>query len=343
MTIKEDLLSESFIDPVCGMNVDADADKPTLTHDHENYHFCSQGCHDKFEADPEFYISGSHKKRTEIVADGTLYTCPMHPEIIEDHPADCPICGMALEPMGIPTDEPNPELIDFTRRFWISAVCAIPLLILTMGPLLGLSIREWIGESLTIYIEFVLATPVVLWAAIPFFKRGYSSILNRSPNMWTLIMLGVGAAYGYSVIAALFPESFPTSFQTVEGTVPVYFEAAAVIIALVFLGQILELRARERTGSAIRALLDLAPKMARRINADGSERDVPIENILAGDKLRVRPGESVPIDGVVLEGHSSVDESMLTGEPMPVEKDEHSNVTGGTLNGTGSLLSLIHI
>lgn len=338
MTIKEDLLSESFIDPVCGMNVDADADKPTLTHDHENYHFCSQGCHDKFEADPEFYISGSHKKRTEIVADGTLYTCPMHPEIIEDHPADCPICGMALEPMGIPTDEPNPELIDFTRRFWISAVCAIPLLILTMGPLLGLSIREWIGESLTIYIEFVLATPVVLWAAIPFFKRGYSSILNRSPNMWTLIMLGVGAAYGYSVIAALFPESFPTSFQTVEGTVPVYFEAAAVIIALVFLGQILELRARERTGSAIRALLDLAPKMARRINADGSERDVPIENILAGDKLRVRPGESVPIDGVVLEGHSSVDESMLTGEPMPVEKDEHSNVTGGTLNGTGSLI-----
>lgn len=337
-TKKKSSQTKIVTDPVCGMNVDIDADKPTLTHDHENYHFCSQGCHDKFEADPEFYISGSHKKRTEIVADGILYTCPMHPEIIEDHPADCPICGMALEPMGISTDEPNPELIDFTRRFWISSVCAIPLLILTMGPLIGLPIRDWIGESFTIYIEFALATPVVLWAAIPFFKRGYSSILNRSPNMWTLIMLGVGAAYGYSVIAALFPEDFPTSFQTVEGTVPVYFEAAAVIIALVFLGQILELRARERTGSAIRALLDLAPKMARRVNTDGSERDVPIENILAGDKLRVRPGESVPIDGVVLEGHSSIDESMLTGEPLPVEKDVQSTVTGGTLNGSGSLI-----
>ena len=326
------------VDPVCGMNVDINAGKPTLFHEDETYYFCSQSCHDKFEADPEFYISGSHKKRVKVATEGTLYTCPMHPEIIEDHPADCPLCGMALEPMGIPTDEPNPELIDFTRRFWISAIGAIPLLVLTMGPLLGLPIREWIGERLTIYIEFALATPVVLWAAIPFFKRGYGSILNRSPNMWTLIMLGVGAAYGYSVIAAIFPETFPPSFQTVEGTVPVYFEAAAVIIALVFLGQILELRARERTGSAIRALLDLAPKMARRINADGSERDVPIENILVGDKLRVRPGESVPIDGVVLEGRSSIDESMISGEPVPVEKNESSAVTGGTLNGTGSLV-----
>ncbi len=325
-------------DPVCGMNVDVEAGKPNFEHGNKVFHFCSQGCHDKFEADPDFYISGAHKRRSEVVTKLVSYTCPMHPEIIQDHPGDCPLCGMALEPMGIPTDEPNAELIDFTRRFWISAVCAVPLLILTMGPLLGIPIREWIGEKLSIYLELVLATPVVLWAAIPFFKRGWSSILNRSPNMWTLIMIGVAAAYIYSVVAALLPGSFPPSFRTVGGTVPVYFEAAAVIVALVFLGQVLELRARERTGSAIRALLDLAPKTARRINADQSERDVPIENILAGDRLRVRPGESVPIDGSVLEGHSSIDESMITGEPVPVEKDSGSSVTGGTINGTGSLI-----
>ena len=204
--------------------------------------------------------------------------------------------------------------------------------------MVGLPFREWIGERTTILMELALATPVVLWAAIPFFKRGWSSILNRSPNMWTLIMLGVGAAYGYSVVAALAPGSFPPSFRDAEGNVPVYFEAAAVIVALVFLGQVLELRARERTGSAIRALLDLAPKTARRINSDGSERDVPIENILAGDRLRVRPGESVPVDGVVLEGRSSLDESMITGEPIRVEKTDGDNLTGGTLNGTGSLI-----
>lgn len=329
---------QSAIDPVCGMTVDLSKAKPSLEHAGESYHFCSQGCRDKFDADPEFYISGAHKRKSAAAPEGTTYTCPMHPEIVQDHPGDCPICGMALEPMGVPTDEPNPELIDFTRRFWISAALSIPLLILTMGPMVGLNVREWIGERTTILIELALATPVVLWAAIPFFKRGWNSILNRSPNMWTLIMLGVGAAYGYSVVAALAPGSFPASFRDAEGNVPVYFEAAAVIVALVFLGQVLELRARERTGSAIRALLDLAPKTARRINGDGSERDVPIENILTGDRLRVRPGESVPVDGVVLEGRSSLDESMITGEPIRVEKVEGDGLTGGTLNGTGSLI-----
>jgi len=329
---------EIEIDPVCGMRVNSNANKPRFDHNGKTYHFCSTRCHDKFEADPEFYLTGSHKKKSEVVTQGTMYTCPMHPEIVQDHPGDCPLCGMALEPMGVPADEPNPELIDFTRRFWVSAILAMPLVILTMGPLIGLNTREWFGERNTVLLELILATPVVLWAAIPFFKRGWSSILNRSPNMWTLIMLGVGAAYGYSVIASLWPELFPTSFQEAEGSVPVYFEAAAVIIALVFLGQVLELRARERTGSAIRALLDLAPKMARRINADGSERDVPVENILQGDNVRVRPGESVPVDGVVLEGRSSLDESMISGEPIAVEKVEGDQLTGGTLNGTGSLI-----
>jgi len=330
------------IDPVCGMTVDRDAGKPFHVHADETYHFCSQGCHDKFEVDPHFYLSGASKRKVKAAPKGTLYTCPMHPEVVEDHPADCPLCGMALEPMGIPTDEPNPELIDFTRRFWISAVCAVPLVVLTMGGLVGLNIRGWLGEGNTILLELLLATPVVLWAAVPFFKRGWSSLQNRSPNMWTLIMLGVGAAYGYSVVAALMPGLFPDSFQETDGTVPVYFEAAAVIVALVFLGQLLELRARERTGSAIRALLDLAPKMARRINDDGSERDVPLENILEGDQLRVRPGDSVPVDGVVLEGHSSVDESMITGEPIAIEKVMDDSVTGGTLNGTGSFIMKAH-
>ncbi len=326
------------VDPVCGMKVDPNAGKPLHEFANKTYHFCSQGCHDKFVADPEFYASGRNKLKVTAVKEGTLYMCPMHPEIVEDHPGDCPKCGMALEPMGTPTDEPNPELIDFTRRFWISAACSIPLLILTMGPMLGLDIREWIGERTTILLELALATPVVLWAAIPFLKRGWNSILNRSPNMWTLIMLGVGAAYGYSLVAALMPQLFPPSFRAADGTVPVYFEAAAVIVALVFLGQVLELRARERTGSAIRALLDLAPKMARRISEDGSERDVPVENILVDDLLRVRPGEAVPVDGVVLEGRSSIDESMISGEPIAVEKSKGDLVTGGTLNGTGSLI-----
>ena len=327
-------------DPVCGMSVDQNADKPSHAYEGETYHFCSQKCHDKFERDPYFYLSGNHKKQQKSAAKDTQYTCPMHPEIVQDHPGDCPKCGMALEPMGIPSGDegPNEELVDFTRRFWVSTALALPLLILTMGEMVGLPFEDWIGAQLFTWIQLVLASPVVLWAAFPFFKRGWSSILNRSPNMWTLISLGVLAAYGFSVVATLFPGSFPPSFQTDAGTVPVYYEAAAVIIALVFLGQVLELRAREQTGSAIKALLDLAPKTARRINPDGTENDVPLENILEGDKLRVRPGDSVPVDGIVLDGRSSVDESMISGEPVPVEKTDGDKLTGGTLNRNGSLI-----
>jgi Cu+-exporting ATPase len=263
----------------------------------------------------------------------------MHPEIVRDAPGSCPICGMALEPMGVPTGEegPNPELVDFTRRFRISAALAAPLFVLAMAPMVGLPLRDWIGERISVWIELVLATPVVLWAAIPFFERGWQSILNRSPNMWTLISLGVGAAYGYSLIATFFPGIFPHTMRTHGGAAPVYFEASAVIVALIFLGQVLELRARERTGSAIRALLDLAPKTARLVR-DGEERDVPLEEVKAGDLLRIRPGESVPVDGVVTEGRSSVDESMISGEPVPVEKTEGDVLTGGTLNRNGTLV-----
>jgi Cu+-exporting ATPase len=241
--------------------------------------------------------------------------------------------------MGVPTGEegPNPELVDFTRRFWVSTVLALPLFILAMAPMVGLPLRDWIGERLSVWIELVLATPVVLWAAAPFFERGWQSIVNRSPNMWTLISLGVGAAYGYSVVATLFPDIFPHSMRGHGGSVPVYFEASAVIVALIFLGQVLELRARERTGSAIRALLDLAPKTARLVKG-GEERDVPLDEVHVGDLLRVRPGESVPVDGVVTEGRSSVDESMISGEPVPVEKTAGDPLTGGTLNRNGTLV-----
>ncbi|GLQ06054.1 heavy metal translocating P-type ATPase [Sneathiella chinensis] len=330
--------AETALDPVCGMTVTLGKGKPHLTHEGEEFHFCSQGCHDKFEVDPEFYLTGAHKKKSAAAPEGTKYTCPMHPEIISDHMMDCPLCGMALEPMGAPSDEPNPELIDFTRRFWVSVVFAIPVVILAMGPMLGLPIRDWMGHTAAGWAEAILATPVVLWAAWPFFKRGWGSIVNKSPNMWTLIAIGVGTAYVYSLGATLFPDAFPAGFREASGSVPIYFEAAVVIIALVFLGQLMELKARERTGDAIRALLDLSPKTARRINANGSERDVPVENILAGDKIRLRPGESIPVDGVLIEGHSTVDESMITGEPIPVAKAEGDKVSAGTLNKAGSFV-----
>ncbi|MCC5779242.1 copper-translocating P-type ATPase [Nitratireductor sp. B36] len=270
---------------------------------------------------------------------GTKYTCPMHPQIVRDQPGSCPICGMALEPMGVADGEgPNPELVDFTRRFQVSAFLAIPLLLVAMGPMVGVPFRHWIGEQAAVWLEFVLATPVVLWAALPFFRRGYESFLNRSPNMWTLISIGVGAAYAYSVVATFAPGLFPAQFRGEGGAVPVYFEASAVIVALVFLGQVLELRARERTGSAIRALLDLAPKTARRLKEDGAEADIPLEEVRVGDRLRVRPGDSVPVDAMVEEGRSSVDESMITGEPVPVEKSEGDPVTGGTINKNGTLI-----
>ncbi len=329
---------EAARDPVCGMTVDPNAGKPSAEHAGQIYHFCSQRCRDKFEADPEKYLG--ERLAPEPMPKGTQYTCPMHPEIVRDEPGSCPICGMALEPMGVPTGEegPNPELVDFTRRLWVSALLSAPLLVVTMGPMLGLPVREWIGERTAIWIEFALATPVVLWAALPFFRRGWDFILNRSPNMWTLISIGVGAAYAYSVIATLFPDIFPHRFRGHGDAVPVYFEAAAVIVALVFLGQVLELKARERTGSAIRALLDLAPKTARRIGEDGSETDIPLDEVRQGDRLRVRPGDGVPVDGVVLEGRSSIDESMITGEPLPVEKTTGDAVTGGTLNRNGTLV-----
>jgi len=327
-------------DPVCGMSVTLGKGKPSLKYKGEEFHFCSPKCHDKFEADPYFYVSGNSRKKKAMEAKqsakGALYTCPMHPQIVQEGPGTCPICGMALEPQSGVSDEPNHELVDFTRRLWVSALAAVPLLILTMGPMVGVPIRDWIGEGVAIYLEVLLATPVVLWAALPFFQRGWASLVTRNFNMWTLIMIGVGAAYLYSMIAAFLPFLFPDALKGPEGHMPVYFEAAVVIIALVFVGQVLELSARERTGDAIRALLDLAPKTARRITPEGDEYDAPLENILAGDLLRVRPGEAVPVDGVVKEGGSSVDESLVTGEPVPVEKNPGDKVTGGTLNKTGS-------
>ena len=326
------------IDPVCGMSVDRASARHFTRHDGQGFYFCSAACQGKFEAEPAKYLAG--RPEPQPMPKGTQYTCPMHPEIIRDKPGSCPICGMALEPMGVPTGDegPNPELVDFTRRFWVSAALSVPLLIFAMAPMLGVSFESLIDGRTKTWVELALASPVVLWAAFPFFHRGWESVVNRSPNMWTLISLGVGAAYLYSVVAALFPDIFPHQFRGHDGAVPVYFEAAAVIVALVFLGQVLELRARERTGSAIRALLDLAPKTARLIGADGSEKDVPLDSVQTGDRLRIRPGDAVPVDGIVLEGRSAIDESMITGEPLPVEKTEGSALTGGTLNKNGSLV-----
>ncbi|MDL2402995.1 heavy metal translocating P-type ATPase [Rhizobium mayense] len=335
----EDYLTAT--DPTCGMTVDRATARHFLKHEGEKFYFCSAGCKAKFEADPSAYLNGN-RPAPKPMPKGTLYTCPMHPEVVSDHPGDCPKCGMALEPMGVPAaDEgPNPELIDFTRRLWISAALSLPLLIISMGPMIGLPIRDWIGEPIATWVELVLATPVVLWAALPFFRRAWNSLVNRSPNMWTLIGLGVGTAYLYSLVATLLPGIFPMSFRGHGESVPVYFEAGSVIVALVFVGQVLELKARERTGSAIRALLDLAPKTARRIGTDGSEADVPVDEIQAGDRLRVRPGERVPVDGSVVDGQSTIDESMITGEPLPVEKTQGDALTGGTINKNGSLVMI---
>ena len=326
----------SAIDPVCGMTVALTDTTRTEAFGGESFHFCSDKCQTKFKSDPWFYASGNARKRGKVVAVGVQYICPMHPQIVRDAPGNCPICGMALEPV-VPSGEPSHELKDFTRRMWISAAAAVPLLILTMGPLIGLPVRDWIGHKVAGYAEFVLATPIILWAAWPFFQRGWSSVVNRSPNMWTLISLGVAAAYLYSLVATFLPGVFPEVYR-MGMSVGTYYEAAVVIVALVFVGQVLELRARERTGDAIRALLDLAPKTARRIMADGREYDAPLENVMAGDKLRVRPGDAVPVDGMILEGASAVDESLLTGEAMPVEKAPGDPVTGGTINKNGSLV-----
>ncbi|MER8903801.1 heavy metal translocating P-type ATPase [Mesorhizobium sp. M0772] len=325
-------------DPVCGMSVDRATARHFFRHEGQGFYFCSAGCQAKFEAEPQKYLGD--RPAASPVPKGTQYTCPMHPEVIRDKPGSCPICGMALEPMGVPTGDegPNPELVDFTRRFWVSAVLSVPLLIVAMAPMLGLTFQAFVDGRTMVWLELALASPVVLWAAFPFFHRGWESLVNRSPNMWTLISLGVGAAYLYSVVATLFPNIFPHQFRGHGGTVPVYFEAASVIVALVFLGQVLELRAREKTGSAIRALLDLAPKTARLIGEDGSETDVPLDAVKTGDHLRIRPGDAVPVDGIVTEGRSAVDESMISGEPLPVEKTKGDALTGGTLNKNGSLI-----
>ena len=328
--------AETVKDPVCGMTVAVNPDTRHAEFGGETFHFCSGKCLTKFEADPWFYASGRAVGRKKAVPANVRYTCPMHPEIIRDAPGACPICGMALEPM-LPSDEPSHELTDFTRRMWISTAAAVPLVILTMGELVALPVRDWVGHQVATYLEFVLATPIILWAALPFFRRGWDSVVNRSANMWTLISLGVAAAYIYSLVATFLPGVFPDAYRMGHG-VGTYFEAAVVIVTLVFVGQVLELRARERTGDAIRALLDLAPKTARRILPDGSEYDAPLENIMAGDLLRVRPGDAVPVDGTVIEGRSSLDESMLTGESMPVEKGPGDAVTGATINKNGSLV-----
>jgi Cu+-exporting ATPase len=273
-----------------------------------------------------------------IPATRTQYTCPMHPEIIRDEPGDCPICGMALEPVTVSAEEPpNPELIDMTRRFWVGAALTVPLLVITMGELVP-GLAAILRGSWNPWTQLALATPVVLWAGWPFFERGWKSVVTRNLNMFTLIAIGTGTAYLYSLTAVLAPDMFPDGFRDHAGNVGLYFEAAAVITVLVLLGQVLELRARERTSGALRALLDLAPKTARRLGKDGEEEEVPLDLVQSGDRLRVRPGDSLPVDGVVVEGHSSVDESMVTGEPIPVEKTAGAAVIGGTINGTGSLI-----
>jgi P-type Cu+ transporter len=322
----------SLVDPVCGMTVAADSPH-RATHDNSDYRFCSAGCRSKFVADPDRYLQPKAVDAEQVSA-GATYTCPMHPEIVRDTPGSCPICGMALEPMmPSPDDEESPELKDFRRRFWWTLPLSLAVLALAMfghrTSLLATTARTW--------VELVLTAPVVLWAGWPFFERWAQSIANRSPNMWTLIGTGVGAAFTYSVVATIAPQLFPDSFRE-HGRVGVYFEAAAVIVTLTLFGQILELKARSSTSAALRALLGLAPKTARRFGADGTEEDIPLAHVHVGDRLRVRPGETVPVDGEVLEGRSNVDESMLTGEPIPVEKTVGDTVIGATLNGTGALI-----
>jgi Cu+-exporting ATPase len=322
----------SAIDPVCGMTVDPHTAKHRADYRGHSYYFCSAGCRTKFVAAPAKYLG---TREPEPVIEGAIYTCPMHPEIRQQGPGSCPICGMALEPEMPAADAAvNPELTDMTRRFWIGLAFAIPVMVVEMSGHFGV---QWIASTWSNWIQFVLATPVVLWAGWPFFERGWQSVVTRNLNMFTLIAMGTGVAYAFSAVATIMPGIFPEAFRT-HGSVAVYFEAASMITVLVLLGQVLELRARESTSGAIRALLDLAPKTARHVKDDGGEEDVPLNTIEVGDRLRVRPGEKVPTDGVILEGRSSLDESMITGESMPVTKSEGDHVIGGTLNATGSFI-----
>ncbi len=326
------------IDPVCGMSVDPAKTIHHARHEGHDVHFCSAGCRAKFEADPDRYLGKAPATPPPPAPPGTVYTCPMHPEVRQEGPGACPICGMALEPAtATAAAGPNPELADMSRRFWIGLALAAPVFVLEMGGhILGHAFILARGTS--DWIQFALATPVVLWAGAPFFKRAWASVVSRRLNMFTLIGIGVGAAYAYSVAAMLAPGLFPPAFRGEGGRPPVYFEAAAVIIVLVLLGQVLELRARARTGGAIRALLDLAPKTARRIGNDGADEEITLDLIKVGDRLRVRPGEKVPVDGEILEGRVSIDESLVTGESMPVSKEAGSQVVAGSLNRTGSFV-----
>jgi len=326
-------------DPVCGMSVDpANAKGGAQSHEGHTYYFCNPKCREDFVSDPAKYLAPAPPAPT--APSGTTWVCPMHPQIVRDAPVSCPICGMALEPRTVLAEEaPNPELVDMKRRFWVGAVLAAGTLFLSMSELIpGQPVQHALGMKLAMWLPFILATPVVLWGGWPFFQRGWMSLVNRHLNMFTLIALGTGVAYVFSVVALLFPHSLPVAFRMRNGMPPVYFEAAAVITALVLLGQVLELRARSQTSGAIRALLGLAPKLARRIRDDGADEDIPLDRVQVGDRLRVRPGEKIPVDGEVLEGHSAVDESMLTGEPIPVEKSSGSRVSGATVNGTGALV-----
>ena len=368
--------AQTATDPVCGMQVNPDKAEHHTVHAGITYFFCSRGCQEKFDQDPDRYLQPEQTAPTsttvdgggytcpmhpEIVQDGpgscpkcgmalepktvkaaptkTQYTCPMHPEVVQDEPGNCPKCGMALEPMVVTgEEEEDPELREMTWRFWVSVLLTTPILILAMGHMVGLPVHAWISPRIGKWLELILATPVVLWGGKPFFARGYASVKTFNLNMFTLIALGTGVAWVYSLVATLAPGLFPETFHTEAGVVPVYFEAAAVIVTLVLLGQMLELRARRSTSGAIKSLLGLAAKTARLVRADGAEEDIPLEQVQIGNTLRVRPGEKIPVDGQVLEGRSSVDESMLTGEPIPVEKSEGDAVIGATINQTGSLL-----
>ena len=324
-------------DPVCGMSVTIDTAKHAAEHAGRTYYFCSAGCRVKFAADAARYLA-DEKPTPEPMLEGTIYTCPMHPEVRQVGPGSCPICGMALEPELVTADAaPNPELADMTRRLWIGLILTLPVFALEMGGhLTGLHLL--LGQQTSNWLQLVLATPVVLWAGWPFLERGWASLRTANLNMFTLIAMGTGVALVYSLVATVFPDLFPADMRGADGAVPVYFEAAAVITVLVLLGQVLELRAREQTGGAIRALLDLTPKRARRLKADDMDEDVPLEAVVVGDRLRVRPGERVPVDGEVISGRSSVDESMVTGKSMPVTKEVHAKVIGGTMNQTGSFI-----
>ena len=325
-------------DPVCGMSVDPATAKHSAEFAGKTYYFCCAGCREKFLAEPRRYVGEAPAEAAPSAPAGTIYTCPMHPEIRQVGPGSCPICGMALEP-ETPAAEtgPNPELVDMTRRFWVAVALAVPVAALEMvGHFVNLG--AIVSPQTSNWMQLVLATPVVLWAGWPFFVRGARSIVSRNLNMFTLIALGTGVAWTYSVVATVAPGLFPAAFRGMDGAVAIYFEAAAAITALVLLGQVLELRARERTGGAIRALLDLAPKTARRVRPDGSDEDVALDRVAVGDRLRVRPGDKVPIDGEILEGRSAIDESMVTGESMPVSKTIGDRVVGGTINQTGAFV-----